>query len=158
MKFDYKTTVNAPVEFVFARLTDFEKFEKVGFGNISKFKPIGDIAAPEIGAKWKLRSEFQGRQRSFSLQLRELIENKSVVLGNGSDKFDVEASFGLAKIDDENTGFIFEINSSAKTITGRLIMQTMQLARSRIEKKLATDFDAMRDRMEADYQSKNTLA
>lgn len=153
MKFDYKTTINVPVEFAYARLTDFDKFEKEGFGNISKFKPVGDIAAPAIGAKWKLRSEFQGRQRSFSLQLRELIENESVVLGNGSDKFDVEASFGLSKVDPENTGFVFEINASAKTITGRLIMQTMQLARSRIEKKLCVDFDAMRDRMEAEYHN-----
>jgi len=151
MKFDYKTTINVPVEFAYARLTDFDKFEKDGFGNISEFKPVGDIAAPDIGAKWKVRSEFQGRQRSFSLQLRQLLPNESVVLGNGTDKFDVEASFGLSKIDDGNTGFVFEINSSAKTITGRLIMQTMQLARSRIEKKLVVDFDAMRDRMEAEY-------
>lgn len=151
MKFDYKTTINVPVEFAYARLTDFDKFEKDGFGNMSKFTPVGDIAAPEIGAKWKVRSEFQGRQRSFSLQLRQLLQNESVVLGNGSDKFDVEACFNLEKQDDENTGFMFELNASAKTITGRLIMQTMQLARSRIEKKLAADFESMRDRMETEY-------
>ncbi len=151
MKFDYNSTINVPVEFAYARATDFDKFESEGFGVMSKFEPIGDISAPEIGARWKVQSEFQGRQRKFSLQLRELLENEAVVLGNGSDKFDIEARFSFGKIDDENTDFTFEINSSASTITGRLIMQTMQLARSRIEKKLAVDFDAMRDRMEAEY-------
>jgi len=151
MKFDYKSTINVPVEYAYERLTDFDKFEAEGFGNISKFKPVGDICAPEIGARWKVRSEFQGRQRKFSLELRKLLANEAVVFGNGTDKFDVEAGFFLSRIDAENTGFLFEINSSATTITGRLIMQTMQLARSRIEKKLATDFDEMRDRMEADY-------
>ncbi len=151
MKFDYKSTINVPVEFAYSRATDFEKFQQDGFGNISKFEPVGDILAPDIGARWKVQSEFQGRQRRFSLELRELLENQAVVFGNGSDKFDVEASFNFSRIDDLNTGFVFEINSSAKTITGRLIMQTMQLARGRIEKKLAVDFDAMRDRMEAEF-------
>ncbi len=158
MKFDYKTTINVPVEYAFARLTDFDKFEKEGFGNISKFTPVGDISAPNIGAKWKVRSEFQGRQRSYALQLRKLVANETVVLGNGSDKFDVEACFGLSKMDSTKTNFTFELNASAKTITGRLIMQTMQLARSRIEKKLSADFDAMRDRMEAEYHSTNRAA
>ncbi|MBL4806739.1 MAG: hypothetical protein JKY31_05535 [Rhodobacteraceae bacterium] len=152
MKFEYTSTINVPIEFAYARATDFDKFEQEGFGNIDKFEPTGDIRAPEIGAKWKVRAEFQGRQRRFSLALRELSENEAVVFGNGTDKFDVEARFNFVKVDDENTDFLFEINSSAKTITGRLIMQTLQLARSRIERKLAVDFDAMRDRMEADYR------
>ena len=151
MKFNYKSTIKVPVEFAYAKATDFEKFESEGFGNMSKFDPVGDVKAPKIGARWKVQSEFQGRQRKFALELRELLKNEAVILGNGSDKFDVEARFRFKKIDDQNTDFEFEIDSSAKTITGRLIMQTMQLARSRIEKKLTVDFDAMRDRMESDY-------
>lgn len=153
MKFDYSRIIDVPVGFAFDQATDFNKFEAVGIGSMSPFVPTGDIRAPQIGARWKITSEFQGRDRRYSLELRELVKNERVVLGNGSQKFDVEAVFTFTPAQNEATLFGFAFEASAKTITGRLILQTLQLARGRIEGKMSESFDKMATEIESSHQS-----
>lgn len=153
MELSYTNIINVPQEFAFARATDFEKFEADGFGKLAPFEPVSEIRAPEIGARWKTSSEFQGRPRRFSLQLYTLEANQKMVLGNKSEKYDVESHFGFEPKGDEATEFTFHLIAKAQSITARLILQTIQLARGRIESSMKSDFDAMATRMEAAYQA-----
>jgi len=151
MELSYNCTINVPQAFAFTRATDFEKFELEGFGNLGRFEPVSEIRAPEIGARWRTSSEFQGRPRRFSLELFELEPNQKLVLGNKSEKYDIEAHFGFDEISAEETGFSFRLDAKAQSITARLILQTIQLARGRIEKSMQTDFENMARRMETAY-------
>lgn len=148
MELSYKSTINVPQKFAFARATDFEKFELEGFGKLSRFEPVSDICAPEIGTRWRTSSEFQGRPRRFSLEILALEPHEALVLGNKSEKYDIEAHFGFAEIGPEETGFTFNLAAKAQSITARLILQTIQLARGRIEKSMQSDFQTMAQRME----------
>lgn len=152
MELSYNNTINVPQAFAFARATDFERFEKEGFGNLAPFEPKTDIRAPELGARWRTAAEFQGRPRWFSLELLELEAPGRLVLGNKSEKYDVEAHFLFEPADAQKTNFSFVLNAKAQSITGKLILQTIQLARARIVKSMQSDFDKMAKRMEAAYQ------
>ena len=151
MELSYSNTINVPQEFAFGRATDFERFEKEGFGNLAPFEPRNDIRAPALGARWRTAAEFQGRPRRFSLELLELDAPGTMVLGNKSEKYDVEARFSFSAAGDNSTEFTFNLNAKAQSITGKLILQTIQLARARIVKSMQLDFDKMAERMEAAY-------
>ena len=153
MELSYSNMINVPQDFAFARATDFERFETDGFGNLSPFEPRNDIRAPELGARWRTAAEFQGRPRRFSLELLALEAPGTMVLGNKSEKYDVEARFAFSRAGDTETEFTFSLNAKAQSITGKLILQTIQLARARIVKSMQQDFDAMGERMEAAYQA-----
>ncbi len=150
MKLSYSGTIKTPVEFAYKYASDFDRLEQNGFGSMAPFKPVGDVRAPELGARWKSAVDFQGKPRRFSLELRELVENDRIVLGNASEKFDVDATYRFAP-DGEGTKFDFELTAEAKTITSRLIMQTLQLARARIESAITADFKKMTADIEAEY-------
>ena len=153
MELSYSNIINVPQSFAFERATDFERFETEGFGNLAAFERRSDIIAPEIGAKWRTAAEFQGRPRRFWLELLELEEPGTMVLGNKSAKYDVEARFDFNETGAEATEFAFNLNAKAQSITGKLILQTIQLARARIVKTMQADFDAMAKRMEDAYQA-----
>ena len=153
MELSYSCTINVPQKFAFSRATDFENFELQGFGNLSRFEPVSEVRAPEIGARWRTSSEFQGRPRRFSLELFELEPHSKVVLGNKSEKYDIESEFLFEEVGPEETGFSFNLNAKAQSITARLILQTIQLARARIEKSMQSDFDDMALRMEEAYDA-----
>ncbi|MCF6274107.1 MAG: hypothetical protein L3J37_13165 [Rhodobacteraceae bacterium] len=155
MELSYKSTINVPHKFAFERATNFEKFEIEGFGKLAPFEPVSDIRAPEIGARWKTSSEFQGRPRRFSLQLFQLEPSQKMVLGNKSEKYDVEAHFDFEDIAPEETGFSFLLVAKAQSITARLILQTIQLARGRIESSMKADFETMAQKMEAAYRTES---
>jgi len=155
MELSYSNKINVPQEFAFKRATDFERFEKDGFGNLAPFEPRNDIRPPELGARWRTAAEFQGRPRRFSLELLALEEPGTMVLGNKSEKYDVEARFDFENAGDNVTEFSFVLNAKAQSITGKLILQTIQLARARIVKSMQQDFDAMGVRMETAYQSES---
>ena len=153
MELSYQSIINVPQAFAFERSTDFERFEAEGFGNLAMFEPRSEIRAPKIGARWRTAAEFQGRPRRFSLELFELDAPKKLVLGNKSEKYDIEAHFNFVELDAEKTEFTFKLDAKANSITAKLILQTIQLARSRIEKSMQEDFDEMGQRMEAAYQA-----
>jgi hypothetical protein len=153
MELSYNNIINVPQSFAFDRATDFERFEAEGFGNLAPFEPRSDIRAPEIGAKWRTAAEFQGRPRRFWLELLALEYPGTLVLGNKSKKYDVEARFEFKEAGAEATEFSFDLNAKAQSITGKLILQTIQLARARIMKTMQADFDKMAERMEAAYRA-----
>jgi len=152
MELQYSIDINVPQRFAFERATDFALFEEVGFGKLEPFEPRSEIRAPEIGARWRTAAEFQGRPRRFSLQLLELETPEWLVLGNKSEKYDVEARFRFTDMGEAQTAFSFHLVAKAQSITAKLILQTIQLARGRIEKSMQADFEAMAKRMEAAYQ------
>ena len=153
MELSYTSIISVPQAFAYQRATDFEKFEAEGFGKLSKFEPTSTIRAPEVGARWRTSSEFQGRPRRFSLQLFTLEPDSKLVLGNKSEKYDVEAHFSFDIRSEEETEFTFALVAKAQSITARLILQTIQLARGRIEQSMQSDFEAMARRMETAYQA-----
>lgn len=153
MELSYQSTINVPQDFAFDRATDFERFETEGFGNLAPFEPRNEVRAPKLGARWRTAAEFQGRPRRFSLELLELEDPGTMVLGNKSDKYDVEARFEFIEAGEEVTTFNFLLNAKAQSITGKLILQTIQLARARIVKSMQTDFDKMVERMETAYKA-----
>ncbi len=153
MELSYQNIINVPQAFAFDRATDFERFETEGFGNLAPFEPRSEIRAPELGARWRTSAEFQGRPRRFSLELLALEDPGTLVLGNKSEKYDVEALFEFTAVGEETTEFTFNLNAKAQSITGKLILQTIQLARARIVKSMQADFDKMAERMEAAYRA-----
>lgn len=153
MELSYQSIINVPQAFAYARATDFERFEAEGFGNLAMFEPRSEIRAPEIGARWRTAAEFQGRPRRFSLELFELIEPSKLVLGNKSEKYDIEAHFDFIENGPEATEFQFKLDAKANSITAKLILQTIQLARNRIEKSMNEDFVNMAQKMEAAYKA-----
>lgn len=153
MELSYNNIINVPQSFAFERATDFERFEAEGFGNLAPFEPRNEIRAPKIGAKWRTAAEFQGRPRRFWLELLALEGPGTLVLGNKSAKYDVEARFEFKDAGAETTEFTFDLNAKAQSITGKLILQTIQLARGRIMKTMQADFDKMAERMEAAYKA-----
>ncbi len=148
MELTYKTIINVPQAFAFEKATDFARFEREGFGKLSPFEPRSEIKAPGIGARWRTSSEFQGRPRRFSLELFKLDGPEAMVLGNKSEKYDIEAHFLFKEIGEEETEFTFHLDAKAQSITAKLILQTIQLARGRIEKSMQTEFEKMALNME----------
>jgi len=153
MELTYSNIIKVPQAFAFDRATDFERFEAEGFGNLAPFEPRNEIRAPEIGAKWRTAADFQGRPRRFWLELLALEDPGTMVLGNKSKKYDVEARFSFVEAEADVTEFTFHLNAKAQSITGKLILQTIQLARARIVKSMQDDFDKMAARMEAAYKA-----
>jgi hypothetical protein len=153
MELSYCNTINVPLHFAFARASDFERFEVEGFGALAPFEPRNNIRAPALGARWRTAAEFQGRPRRFSLELLEIVEPNMLVLGNKSEKYDVEARFAFTKAGAKSTKFDFTLNAKAQSITGKLILQTIQLARARIVKSMQTEFDKMAESMETAFKA-----
>ena len=153
MELQYSIVINVPQRFAFERATDFALFEEKGFGKLDPFERRSDIIAPEIGARWRTAAEFQGRPRRFSIQLLEMDPSEWLVLGNKSEKYDVEARFRFTETGDAQTTFSFHLVAKARSITAKLILQTIQLARGRIEKSMQADFEEMAKKMEASYQA-----
>lgn len=72
MQFKHTQEINAPAEYIFGRITDFNKFENhTGTAGFS-FKRQGRLPV-RIGTRWDISVPVRGRTRRLSAELSQYI-------------------------------------------------------------------------------------
>lgn len=145
--------IAVPQEFAFAAASDFARFEREGAGG-AKFTRIDTGNPVQVGAQWRVDAEFRGRPRRFTIKLVEFSPSNRQVFSTGSSKFDVHVTYEIEATGPESCTLTMRIDTAARSLAGRLIFQTLQLARSRFERYLAEALARMASQMETEYSPK----
>lgn len=151
MNLNQKRSINVPQDFAFAAASDFPRFEREGAGG-AKFTRIDEGSTFGVGSQWQVNTEFRGRPRRFVVKLNEFAPSERMVFETGSSKFTVLVSYAFASTGPESCELQMQIDTAARSLAGRLIFQTLQLARGRFERYLSEAMERMAAEMEAEYK------
>jgi len=151
MNLEHTRTIAVSQEFAFAAASDFARFEREGAGG-AQFKRIDQGNPVQVGAQWNVNAEFRGRPRRFVITLVEFRPNDKQVFKTGSSKFDVHVTYSFKPAGAASCEMTMRIETAARSLAGRLIFQTLQLARGRFERYLGEAALRMATQMEAEYK------
>lgn len=134
MKFSTKEDIEAPIAFVFAQVSDFDAFSRRALrqGADVTHARDGDIA---VGATWQLRFQFRGRQRNLEARLTQWDPPNGYVVTAVSDGLTAVSEVTLVALSPRRTRLAFAIDVRAKTLTARLLLQSMKLAKGKLTKR-----------------------
>lgn len=149
MHLEQSRIIAVPQDTAFAAASDFKRFEREGAGG-AKFTRL-DSGAIKVGAQWQVDAEFRGRPRKFTIKLVEYAPSDKLVFTTGSSKFDVHITYRFSAAGDARCQMVMSIDTAARSLAGRLIFQTLQLARGRFERYLSDAVERMASQMEVEY-------
>jgi hypothetical protein len=134
MKFSTREDIEAPIDYVFAQVSDFTAFERRAMRQGADVTRRGDDPIAQ-GAIWDIGFQFRGRDRSVVAELAQLDAPSALVIDSASDGIKAVTDVELVALSQSRTRVLISFDLRAKTLTARLLLQSLKLAKTKMTKR-----------------------
>ena len=151
MKFSAKQDVEAPVAFVFAYMSDFDMWER------SVMRRGADVArggnARGVGMTWQASFPFRGKPRQLDLRLVKIVSPNRLGFTAQSSGFDLNFDLDMTEMSQRRARLQSTLELIPRNLTARLFVQSLRLARARMDRKFASRLAQIVTDIETAYRS-----
>ena len=135
MKFSTRADIDAPIQHVFAEVSDFSSFERSAMRRGARVRRVDaqDVRGPGMG--WEADFAFRGKTRQIRIDLEDY-EDPTHMAFTGKTQglngfFDVE----LIALSPKKTRMRIALDLKPQTLSARLLVQSLKLAKGSVMKK-----------------------
>ncbi len=127
--------IDAPIETVFAAVTDFNRFERALLRRDAQIQRIDSQDAPGKGMRWQIDFDLRGKPRKADLEITGFdAPEHFAVTGRGpgiTTLFDVQ----LIALSPRRTRIEMRADIRPNSVSGRVFLQPLRLARAKMLKR-----------------------
>ena len=153
MEFNARDDIEAPIDYVFDQVTDFQSFERSIMrrgGDVERLRG-GDEAV--VGTRWQVKFRMRGKERSVAAELVQVDRPNGVTIDVTSPSADGAMVVELVALSRARTRLIVSANVGAKTIAAKLLFQSIRFARAKTERRFKSMVSGFAEDVEARYRS-----
>lgn len=134
MKFSTREDIEAPIDHVFAEVSNFAKFERRALRLGAQVERVGEMdIAP--GAAWAIKFKLRGRERKVNASLTAFEPPETYQINAVSDGLNIETIVDLVALSPHRTRLIVAIDLRPRSLTARVFLQSMKLAKGKLTKR-----------------------
>ncbi|MCB6179554.1 SRPBCC family protein [Rhodobacter sp. Har01] len=136
MHFTTRQDIEAPLDFVDAYLMEFDHFERMAMRRGAEVERTDRLRSPGPGMAWRLRFAYRGKPRRMTVRLEELQPGSLLVYGLESPSLDGQMRVELIALSPRRSRITVMTEVRPRTLAARLLLQSMRLARGRLQRRL----------------------
>lgn len=150
MQFSAKEDVEVPIDYVFEQLSDFQSFERSALRRGAEVQRVDKKTSIGPGMAWDAAFKLRGKRREIEMELTGYDPPTGMILSSRSDAMGGQLSVDLVALSRGRTRMSLEIDLKPRTLSARLLVQSLKLARASLSKRfrerVATFAEEMEDR------------
>lgn len=150
MQFDSKEDIEAPIEQVFAMLSEFESFERSAIRRGIAVIRTDTHEIPMTGCAWNAKFEMRGKSRDLDIDLVTYDQPTAMRFESDSHGLLGTMTLDLMALSPQRTRMSVALDLNPKTLTARVLVQSLKLAKfsltKRFKLKVAEYAKSMEDR------------
>ena len=137
MKFSTRQDIEAPIEFVFLRATDFDAYERqalrrgVDIGRDDLLESVGP------GMRWTAEFPFRGKTRKLRSELTKFDEPNSFLIQSVSGGVEADFEIEFLPLSRNRTRVRVGLELSPKTLSARLLVQSLKFTKRSLDNRFA---------------------
>lgn len=142
MKFSTRQDIEAPADFVFDKITDFEGMERQAMRrgiDVARKRPSQPRG---LGAGWSLKVPFRGKLRDLDAEVSEFDGPNKLAATAVSGGLNMQLNVELVPLSPQRTRLSFGYDVRPSTLSARILVQSVKFAKGtlqkRFEKRVAT--------------------
>ena len=151
MQFSSVQDVNAPLDFVFQQLSDFESYESYALRTGAEVERIDTNSEKCAGMQWKIQGDFRGKRRKFNIELIEYRPDNPLKFFVKSAGVEANATMESMALTRKQSRIKVTTVLKSKTISARLILQSAKLAKNSMNRKFNHRFWTYANFIENNY-------
>lgn len=135
MQFSSKEDIEAPIETVFAALSEFEAFERSAIRRGIEVRRANEAAPIGIGMAWEAAFDMRGKPRTLHLKLCEFDAPNGMRFKSESLGLTGTLTIDLVALSPKRTRMATVLNLAPKSLSARLFLQSLKLAKANLTKR-----------------------
>ncbi|MEO8242195.1 MAG: SRPBCC family protein [bacterium] len=137
MKLVAKYDLEAPAAFVFAQLTDFDGWERAAMRRGADVMRVDKLKTVAPGMTWHTEFRYRGKDRAATIRLDAMTPHSALALTGMSSLVDGVVQIDILDLAAKRTRVEVRLDVKPKTIAARIYVQSLRLARARVERSFA---------------------
>ncbi len=138
MEFQSREDIAAPIETVFAAVTDFPAFERQVLRRGAEVRRLDSLPRPGAGLKWAATFQFRGRDRNIQIEITEYDPPHALRLGGESQGLGFAVAVDLMALSRNHTRMNVAAVIEPLSFTAKLLVQSLKLARGNLNRRFET--------------------
>jgi hypothetical protein len=136
MKLTAKTDLDAPISFVYECLSDHASWEREAVERGIDVEHPSDMPVSGLGSGWLLRLPYRGKLVKILLRLVQMVRDESLEFDFQSQSIEGDLGVSLMALSPRRTRMQLSIDVRPRTLAARLFLNTLRLARGRVQAKV----------------------
>ncbi|ARE39397.1 hypothetical protein RGUI_1256 [Rhodovulum sp. P5] len=128
--------IAAPIDEVFAALTDVGRFEAAATRRGAEVTRLCTRPEPGKGSTWQIRFDFAGKPYLLEARIADFARPQAITLHAHASGLDGVGAITLEEREPSRTGLAVSVNLRPRTLPARLLLQTIKLARARLTDRM----------------------
>ncbi|TNF22914.1 MAG: SRPBCC family protein [Rhodobacteraceae bacterium] len=137
MQFQAKEDIEAPIDKVFAILSDVNAMERQALRRGIKVRRITTEDGPEAGMRWNAGFKFRGRDMLADVLLCRFEPPEALAFEGQSGGLDTTFEVDLTALSPGRTRMSVTTALLPRTLSARLLVQSLKLAKGRVTRKFS---------------------
>jgi len=157
MKLNGRTDIGAPIAFVFSSLSDFEAWERAALRRGADVHRTDKLRVPAPGMTWQARFAWRGRERQMQIRLTGISPMTGMDIAFDSPSVTGTMRIELVELSARRTRMLMHVDLKPRTLAARLFIQSMRLAKRRVQKRFDGRLAAIAQDIEQRFSGQPTL-
>ncbi|SEQ02285.1 SRPBCC family protein [Thalassovita taeanensis] len=152
MKFATKEDIEAPIQSVFLMVSDFNGLERAALRRGAEVQRIDGMTANGVGMAWDVSFMMRSKLRNLRITLAEYDPANAMVFQAASAGLNGVMAVDLVAMSRTRTRMALEMELEATTLSARLMLQSLKLARNKLNKRFHLRVADYATELEARYK------
>ncbi len=144
--------IEAPIEHVFAAITDFDGFARQAMRRGAEVARMDTLTELGEGMIWQTGFDFRGKRREMRIELTEFEQPNRVCAHSTMPGMTGSLVLDLVALSRQRTRLSIDLQLAPQSLSSRLLVQSLKLARGNLSKRLSKRLTAFSRQTEENYQ------
>jgi carbon monoxide dehydrogenase subunit G len=135
MKLNARQDVDLPIATVYARLTDFDGWQKAALRRGAMVARTDRMSHPAAGMSWSASFAYRGKPRQLDLSLDQIVPPERLAFSGSGPNLTGTVAIDLVEMAPQRTRVMVKLEIKPRTLVARLFIQSLKLGRSSVEDK-----------------------
>lgn len=137
MDFSSSEDIEAPLDKVFAELSDFDAIERQMLRRGVQVERRKDAPVPQAGMTWLAQFVFRGKSREATIELTNYTAPDHMEFTSRSAGLHVVTRIDCVRLSRAHTRITMTVSLKPRSLPARLMVQSMKLARAKLNRRFS---------------------